>query len=1051
MRALLFVLTTAGMLLSSAAGVGETLAEAAPSDDDAVAEPQNNAAPTAGCGTPLWPYDPNLARQLADDARRNGDALRGREVFRSPKASCLSCHKIGDSGGSVGPPLTQIGDTRTAEQLAESILWPGRLVAPEYDAFLLLTGEGAAHQGYKRNDGGQAVRLFDVTVQQELEIPHNEIELVQRIGSLMPENLAAILTPTQRRDVVRFLMDVASHPELVTMDGRREDVSFEYSRLPLEPNRWPSWQHHVNRDRCYDFYEKEAAHFSLAANRARLLPAFPGLDGGSFGHWGNQSDRDWKDDRWNHVDLGSLMAGVFFGPNGVVPKGVCVRLGEAGDLAACFNPETLRYEAMWRGEFLKFSDVRHGFLDGLRPAGATLPPPAQAPPSQPWTYRGFYRFGKRVIFAYQSGNTEFWDAPWVEDGQFVRVVAPAGQHPLRTLYLTEPPQWPERFRATGRLGSDTPYAIDDVPLPTQNPWQAPIFCGDHAFRSDGTALVCTMHGDVWSVAGLDEKLDQVTWRRFASGLHQPLGIVVERDEVFVLGRDQITRLHDLNGDGEADFYECFSNAMHTSPSGHDFICGLARDGQGRFYTASSSQGVIRVSADGSEVDVLATGLRNPDGIHLAPDGAITVPASEGEWTAASMICRIPAGKDGSSQTPPHFGYGGPRDRQPPSLPLVYLPRGLDNSSGAQVTVPDDRWGPLRGKMIHLSYGAARHFLLLEDNGSGQAQGAVVPLPGEFRSGVHRAHFNPRDGQLYVSGMAGWGTYSTDDGCFQRVRYAGGPVQLPCEFHIHQNGVVVRFTEPVDRQITSEHRRHFAQAWNYRYGQGYGSPEYSVAEPGQIGHDRWEVTAAQVVGDHTVFFEIPDLQSASVLHMALRIDHGPPQQLFITVHSLDGPFMQWPNYRPVIKSIAQHPMTRDLASLNTAPPNPWSAAIAGAQAIEVQTGNNLTFIPRTLNARPGAAIRLIFKNSDVVPHNWALLKQGRLAAVGEMANRLVAAPDGGDRQYIPDTSDVLAYTNVVNAGETFTIFFHAPQQPGRYPFLCTFPGHWMVMNGELIVE
>ena len=80
------------------------------------------------------------------------------------------------------------------------------------------------------------------------------------------------------------------------------------------------------------------------------------------------------------------------------------------------------------------------------------------------------------------------------------------------------------------------------------------------------------------------------WKRFASGLHQALGLVIADGTPYVLGRDQITRLHDLNGDGEADFYECFSNAYPTSPGGHDFISGLERDSAGRFYTASSKSG-----------------------------------------------------------------------------------------------------------------------------------------------------------------------------------------------------------------------------------------------------------------------------------------------------------------------------------------------------------------------------------------------------------------------------------------------------------------------------
>src|SRR5260370_24265579 len=129
-------------------------------------------------------------------------------------------------------------------------------------------------------------------------------------------------------------------------------------------------------------------------------------------------------------------------------------------------------------------------------------------------------------------------------------------------------------------------------------------------------------------------------------------------------------------------------------------------------------------------------------------------------------------------------------------------------------------------MIHTSYGAGTHFLLLRDEVAGQPQGAVVPLPGEFLAGVHRGRFNPKDGQLYVSGMAGWGTYSVADGCFQRVRYTGQPVQLPCAIHVHENGVRLSFTRPVDRRVAEKPASHFAQGCNYHYSSSYRSPEFS---------------------------------------------------------------------------------------------------------------------------------------------------------------------------------------------------------------------------------
>jgi azurin len=95
--------------------------------------------------------------------------------------------------------------------------------------------------------------------------------------------------------------------------------------------------------------------------------------------------------------------------------------------------------------------------------------------------------------------------------------------------------------------------------------------------------------------------------------------------------------------------------------------------------------------------------------------------------------------------------------------------------------------------------------------------------------------------------------------------------------------------------------------------------------------------------------------------------------------------------------------------------------------------------------------LTFVNPDVAPHNWALTNPGSLARVGDLANKLVAAPDAVGRHYIPETKDVLAYTEIVYPRQRTTIYFQAPTVKGRHPFMCTFPGHWMVMNGELVVE
>lgn len=1013
-------------------------------------------------------YDPQRVAQIVSDAAKQGDAGQGVLTYASAKLACVSCHKIGSVGGSVGPDFTTIGKQRTPAQIAESILWPKREVKPEYQTWTVVNDSGRVVRGYKVRDDAQEVVLRDPALGVEHIFAKESIEDLVESGTLMPDGLAAAMTPEQLRDVVKLLSSMGNDSTL-TVDSIAQTISrsqvhgpapFEFTREPLHPEDWPNWQAKVNRDRLYDFYAKEADYFRKQDHIPPMLPEFPGLDGGVLGHWGNQNEEVWADARWNETTLGTVQAGIFRAKDVLVPRGVCVRLGDHGELSACFNPETLTYDAVWKNGFVTFSSVRHGFMHGLQMQGELLPKPAGSKPSEPFRYLGFYRDGPRVAFAYRIGNVEYLDAPWVKDGQLERIVAPVAEHPLKEMVQGGRPQWPQAIPVTGSLDTGSPYAVDTIPLPFENPWKALVFCGDHDFLSDGSALVCTMQGDVWHATGLDGDLSKITWRRFASGLHHALGLKVVDDAIYVQGRDQITRLYDRNQDGEADYYECFSQAFQTSPAGHDFICGLERDAAGNFYTASGNQGLIKISPDGQQAEVIATGFRNPDGLGLTHDGVLTVPCSEGDWTPSSMICAV---RQGMSNThiasakpvggfqPPFYGYGGPKEGRAPDLPLVYIPRGLDNSSGGQIEVTSNRWGPLQGQMLHFSFGAGSHFLLLRDEVAGQLQGALVPLPGEFRSGAHRGRFNPADGQLYVSGMAGWGSYTPDDGCFQRVRYTGADVQLPTGFHVHQNGVRLTFTAPLDKAIASQPRSHFAQAWNYRYSGGYGSAEFSTKHYGARGHDSLLITQSHVLDDGSLFLEIPELQPVNQLHLRVQVAQDQFRDLFLTVHRLDEPFTQLPGYRAIAKTITPHPIVTDLTLATSSVPNPWRKRNKLARPITIEAGKNLSFATRSFTVKSGELLAITLKNPDVVPHNWALVKPGTLSRVGELSNKLIADPDAVARHYIPQTDDVLFYCDVVSPQDEFTIWFHAPKEPGRYPYLCTFPGHWMVMNGEMIVE
>ena len=1020
------------------------------------------------------PYDSELVQSLVAESLEKGNPGRGAVIYSAPTSACLSCHKVGAHGGAVGPDLSEVGKKQKLEHIVESLWWPQRVVADEYKSIAVLDLDGQIFRGYRVSESDSTLTVRDSATGKSVSISKDEIDEIRPVGSLMPAGLMATLSLQDKHDLISFLADLGKHEKislagidsLLSHSHGHHPETFAMSREPLEPERWPSWQANVNRDRLYDYYRKQARHFRDMKPRPSLLAEFPGLDGGEDGHWGNQSEPTWADGRWNETQLGNLLCGVFRGNGIQVTRGMCLQVGQGEQrISACFDPDTLTYPRVWSGGFVEFSTVRHGFMHGLRQVGKTLDADSGnrefLTNAKTRRYLGLYRYGDRVIFSYLVDGVEYLDAPQIVNGKFATVVAPRQKHPDRDHLRGGKAQWPQTIVVKGELGTTAPYAVDQIPLPSKNPWKALVYGSGHDFLSDGSAVLCTMQGDVWRATGLDDGLREVSWRRIASGLFQPLGVVVHEDQIFVMGRDQLTRLRDWNGDGEIDHYECFSRALETSPSGHDYTCDLWRDSGGRFYTASGKQGVMRIAADGQSAEMVANGLRNSDGLGLLPDGLVTIPSSEGDWMPASMIAairpdgpilnRLP-GQSPDGRSVPFFGRPGGDLRQPPEIPMLYLPRGLDNSSGGQVHVDSDRWGPVQGQMVHLSFGAGRAFLLLRDEFDGWIQGAVVPIAGEFASGAHRGKFNPKDGQLYVSGMAGWGTYTTDDGCFQRVRYSGNKPQLPVGFHVHENGIRVDFSQSLKQQKISDPDAHFVQVWNYRYSGAYGSPEYSSRQLGLRGHDVLDVKSVSVLpGGKSLFLEIPNLQPVNQLHLLVTTDDEQEHDLFMSINHLGEVFRDFPSYQTTDKIVLSHPMLADLARPVVSKRNPYNKAIADAKPLILKAAKNLMFDQTEIRLPAGQAVKLTFQNPDSVPHNWALLKPGSLQKVGEQCNRLISDPQAAAQQYIPSSSDILAYTNVVEPYADHTIYFQVPNEPGRYPYLCTFPGHWMVMNGVLVVE
>ncbi len=276
--------------------------------------------------------------------------------------------------------------------------------------------------------------------------------------------------------------------------------------------------------------------------------------------------------------------------------------------------------------------------------------------------------------------------------------------------------------------------------------------------------------------------------------------------------------------------------------------------------------------------------------------------------------------------------------------------------------------------------------------------------------------------------------------------------MPIDFQVTMNGITLRFTEPVDADVANDKSQHFAQAWNYRYSPAYGSAEYSSLHYGTRGHDQLRVASAHVLENgKAVFLELPDLQMCNTLHVQVATAQNVRHDVFVTCNAVTAPRDDVIGVDKGITSKLPHPIELDMAMAARRVANPWRRKIAGAREIKIEAGKNLSYSVRQLRVTAGEPIGLTLSNPDVVPHNWALVQPDTLSRVGNEANRLIGDPEALIRQYVPQSSDVICYTDIVEPQDQATIYFNAPKTPGRYPFLCTFPGHWMVMNGELIVE
>ena len=544
--------------------------------------------------------------------------------------------------------------------------------------------------------------------------------------------------------------------------------------------------------------------------------------------------------------------------------------------------------------------------------------------------------GSRVRIAYAQGLL----ADRAALAKAARAAADQPASDLQSLTQGGPARWPATVEVAGVLGeveqekalarlrkaskpdasrmrevTAAPYVVDSLPLPDDNPYNAWMRIGGLDFLAGNRAVISTWNGDVWISSPLDATLAKISWKRFATGIHHGLGLKVINEVIYVLGRDQITRLRDLNQDGEADAYECFNNDVMITSNFHEFAFELQVDDKGNLYflkggpVSPGGRGwdelsphhgcIFRLPPDGSRLDIIATGVRAPNGMSVGPNGEIINGDNEGTWVPTSYLNLLP--EPGYAVTQPSFvvvpalAHRTPTPDKVLPRPFCWIPHDVDNSNGGQAWVTDDRWGPFKGRLLATSYGKSSLFLVTQERVGDVLQGGVIKFPLRFSSGIMRPRFSPYDGQLYIAGLKGWQSNAVRDGGLQRVRYTGKSVTLPYKLSVTDAGITVGFTGPLDAASASDVQNYSLEQNNYLWSSAYGSPELKVGAQDATdktahGTTPVPITSVKLSADRKqVFLAVPGLKPVmtSRLKMNLKAEDGSrvPDEVVHTIHAV----------------------------------------------------------------------------------------------------------------------------------------------------------------------
>jgi cytochrome c551/c552 len=494
------------------------------------------------------------------------------------------------------------------------------------------------------------------------------------------------------------------------------------------------------------------------------------------------------------------------------------------------------------------------------------------------------------------------------------------------------------FSFTTVFAQETPkeedfFKINRVKIP-----EGPILeVGGLVTLPNGDLGISTRRGEVYIVENPTSK--NPYFRRFASGLHEVLGLAYKDGALYCAQRGELTKLIDKNQDGKADVYETIY-AWPLSGHYHEYSFGpkIAKDGS-FFFTGNVAFGdeewwraesrvpmrgwTMNITEDG-KMQPWATGQRSPAGLNVI-DGQLYYTDNQGDWFGSGGIWKVekgdflghPAGLrwTGRSDSPvklteEYFNskMDGRRSRNAEGravkpenrlnenfkmlwemkkdfpelrLPSVWLPHTILGVSNSEpVKIPEGAFGPFAGQVLVGDQGMSLISRIFFETVNGVEQGAAFLFRSGFRSGVLRMAWG-NDNSLFVGETnRGWGSAGDANEGLERLVYNN---KMPFEMKAVRampDGFEIEFTKPVDLKSAEDLASYKVESYLYKYHAVYGSPP--------INQEKLKIKGVKV--------------SADGLRARLIVDHL--RQYYIHTITVDGVRSQ-ENFYSLVHPVAYY--------------------------------------------------------------------------------------------------------------------------------------------------